>query len=187
MLRSTQAEICLSCHDKPVKTADNRVIASMASLSTSPVVHGAVNHGDCSACHSVHGGTLKNLLVAVNTAFPHGQYDRRKYALCFSCHDARLAESAARTQFRDGDTNLHEAHLRTGERSIGCGACHAVHDAELPRLIAKAVRFEGSTWAMPMSFSLTADGGTCASACHETLEYNRNPGGVRAARNGGAR
>lgn len=186
MLRRTQAEICLSCHNKPVKAADNRTIASMDSLSTAPVVHGAVNHGDCSACHSVHGGNLKNLLVAVNTAFPHGQYDRRKYALCFSCHDPRLAESAARTQFRDGDSNLHEAHLRTGERSIGCGACHAVHDAELPRLIAKSVKFEGSTWAMPMGFTLTKDGGTCASACHETLEYSRKPGGVRATRKGGA-
>lgn len=185
MLIKSQAQVCLSCHDKPVKANDGRTVPAMDSVLTQPVKHGAIAVGECSACHSVHGGNHKKLLREANAIAPHGMYDARNFALCYSCHDARLVTDADRTQFRNGDRNLHEAHLRSGERSMGCGACHAVHGGDLPRLIAKSVNFEGSSWQMPMGFSLTPNGGRCASACHETLEYSRADGGVRTQRHGG--
>lgn len=187
MLRDSQARVCLSCHDKQVKAADGRPIPAMAeSLASSPVVHGAVRRGDCSACHSVHGSSHAKLLRAANAPALSGPYDIRNYALCFACHDKDLASGPGNTQFRDGVRNLHEVHLNAGTKSRGCATCHAVHSGDLPRLIAKNVNYEGSGWVMPMEFKLTADGGSCAPGCHEPLSYSRRPGGARAPSNGGA-
>ncbi len=187
MLRDTQAQVCLSCHDKPVVAADGRKIPEMSStLAHAPAVHGAVRLGNCSDCHSVHGGTHAKLLRETNSKVLMDAYDARNYALCFSCHDKNLAESGASTAFRDGNRNLHEAHLRSGEKSRSCAACHAAHSSDLPRLMARSVNFEGSGWQMPMNFQLTADGGKCGPGCHEPLEYSRRPGGVRTVKNGGA-
>lgn len=180
MLRNSEVEVCMSCHNQPVVAADGRKVPSMSSVVTRPVVHGAVRQGECSACHSVHGGNHKKLLQEANAIAPHGPYDGRNFALCYSCHDPKLVNDSARTQFRDGDRNLHQAHVKSGERSMGCGACHVVHSGEQPRLMATSVNFEGSSWAMPMKYELAEQGGRCASACHETIEYSRAPGGARA-------
>ncbi|CAG1010153.1 hypothetical protein PHYC_03804 [Phycisphaerales bacterium] len=182
MLRASQSDLCLSCHDKPVIAADGRNIPELAtSLASQPLVHGAISAGDCSACHTVHGGTHSRLLRDLNPAVPLGPAETRNFALCFSCHDPRLAEAGAATQFRDGARNLHEVHLRSTERPHSCASCHSIHAGNLPRLIAKTVRFEGSDWAMPIGFSLTAEGGRCGPGCHEPLEYNRRSqnGGVK--------
>lgn len=180
MLRDSQAKVCLSCHDKAVKATDGRQIPEMATaLAAAPVVHGAIRHGDCSACHSMHGGEHARLLKEALPNVPLGPYDARNYALCFSCHDPKLAERASATQFRDGNKNLHEIHLRGDERSSGCGSCHTVHTGELPRLIAKTVNFQGSGWAMPIDFTITEDGGSCTPGCHEPLAYSRRPGGAK--------
>ncbi len=187
MLRDTQPVICLSCHDKPVKAADGHtVIALGEELSKATVVHGAVKAGDCSACHSVHGATHERLLRQINTDVFAGPFDVKNYALCFACHDPSLAEVAGATSFRDGDKNLHQSHLRAGDQSRGCAACHAIHSGETPRLIAKTVNYQGSSWAMPMGFVITPTGGSCSPGCHEVLAYDRRPGGYKANKNGGA-
>ena len=183
MLRSSEAEVCMSCHGQPVTATDGRTVPAMNAAAAN---HAVTGHDRCSACHTVHGGTHKRLLRGAISAAPIGGYDRSNYALCFSCHDARLAESAASTQFRDGDRNLHELHLRRGDRSRGCAACHAMHADGEPRMIAKSVPFEGSGWMMPMGFSLTAQGGRCGSGCHEPIEYSRREGGARSMNKGGA-
>ncbi len=187
MLRASQADVCLACHDTPVTAADGRTIPSMSALRGSHGSHKVTGHDKCSNCHSVHGGNHARLLREVNDRVPLGAYDARNYALCFSCHDSRLADSPASTQFRDGDRNMHEVHLRVGDRSRGCASCHAVHADGEVRFIPKQVNFEGSGWSMPMAFTLTADGGRCGSGCHEPMEYSRRPGGARAPKNGEAR
>lgn len=184
MLRASQSTVCLRCHDAEVNGASGRVVAAMGkALATSPVVHGAVAHGDCSACHSVHGATHLRLLRQLNPDTFADPYDAGNYAMCFGCHDRAIADESSPTQFRDGDHNLHATHLKAGERSRGCSACHSVHSSTLPRLIASSVRFEGGSWAMPMKFVLTPSGGSCAPGCHEQMAYSRLPGGVR--QNGG--
>lgn len=186
MLRDTKAKVCLSCHDKPQKARDGRAIPAMAAtLAHAPVVHGAVQLGDCTACHSVHGSNHERLLREGAANILLGPYDLRNYALCFSCHDPNLAEPAGATAFRDDATNLHTVHLKAGERSRSCATCHTVHAGDLPRLISKNVNLDGATWSMPMGFSLTSDGGRCASACHETLSYSRRPGGAKSEPKGG--
>lgn len=186
MLRSTKAQVCLSCHDKAQQGRDGRMVAAVgAALASAPVVHGAVRLGDCSACHSVHGSEHERLLRAGAANVLLGAYDVKNYALCFSCHDANLAEAGGATAFRDGEVNLHAVHLKSGERSRSCATCHSVHAGDLPRLIAKNVNLDGSTWSMGMGFTLTEEGGRCASACHETLSYSRRDGGAKAERKGG--
>ncbi len=179
MLLTDQTSVCLKCHSKEVTAHDGRTISEMATLlSTAPVVHGAVASGNCAACHSVHGGNHAKLLNLMSPETLVGGFDIRNYALCFSCHDPNLvlSESALATQFRDGDRNLHRVHVQGGERSRSCGTCHEVHAGTLPRLIASTVRYEGSTWEAPMGFELLPDGGRCASACHEPLQYRRATG-----------
>lgn len=192
MLRDEQGAVCLSCHDTKQTAADGRTIPAMGELVNPQGLHGGDEHNirghrECTGCHSVHGGNHTRLLRAVNEKVPLGAYEARNYALCFSCHDPALASSAAATQFRDGDRNLHEVHLKPSDnKSRGCATCHSVHAVGEPRLIAKAVNFEGSGWAMPMNFKLTPDGGSCGSGCHEPLEYSRKPGGARSKGKGGA-
>lgn len=186
MLRDSQAAVCLSCHDRAVTAADGRKVGSMAGLRDAAGGHDAAGHRECSGCHSVHGGTHERLLRERNAALPTGPFDRANYALCFSCHDAKLAEAAGATQFRDGARNLHEVHMKPGEMSRGCSSCHSVHALGEPRLIGKTVNFEGSGWNMPMGFVPTPEGGRCGSGCHEALEYSRRPGGASAGKNGGA-
>lgn len=184
MLRDSQAAVCLSCHDRPVTARDGRKVASMAGMRDAAGGHDVAGHRECSGCHSVHGGTHERLLKGAGpgAAGP----DRENYALCYSCHDRKLAEASGATQFRDGARNLHEVHMRPGDKPRACSSCHSVHALGEPRLIGKTVNFEGSGWNMPMGFVPTPEGGRCGSGCHEALEYSRRPGGAGAGRNGGA-
>lgn len=187
MLRQDETKLCLSCHDKAMDAKGGRRVADMASvLNKASMVHGAITMGECTACHGVHGGEHERLLREGAANVIMGGYDVRNYALCFSCHDPDLAEPGGVTAFRDGRTNLHSTHLKNGGRGRSCAACHSVHASDAPRLIAKNVNYEGSTWSMAMGFSLTTDGGRCASACHEAMSYSRAPGGARSGYGGGA-
>lgn len=175
MLRANQIDICLNCHAKPVTAHDGRAIAAMAdSLRTSPIVHGAIRHGDCSACHTIHGGEHAKLLRSLPSEAVFGAGEQSTFGLCFACHDPTLVQANGSTSFRDGPRNLHEVHLRGQAKDRGCGSCHAAHAGSLPRLIATTVNYQGSGWAMPMRFELTPDGGSCAPGCHEKLAYRRS-------------
>lgn len=180
MLHARQPEACLECHDKAQRAADGRTIPEIKSALAAPVVHGAIRAGDCSACHAVHGGTHSRLLREINPTLLAGPYDERNFALCFSCHDRNLLAPDSATRFRDADRNLHAAHVKSDLNSHSCASCHSVHTSDLPRLMARTVRFEGSEWSMPINFSLTDTGGSCAPGCHEPMNYDREraSGGV---------
>lgn len=189
MLLHSQKDVCLECHSKPIAAASGRTVESMANLAAGSTSHGAISHAQCSACHSMHGASHDQAVKLANQQVPMGPFDVANYALCFSCHDTALTRSWSATQFRDGQVNLHQLHLTRGgdtDRSRGCGACHAVHESSQPRLIATSVNFEGSGWKMPMGFTLTHNGGTCGSSCHEPMTYSRARGGARAAPQGGS-
>jgi predicted CXXCH cytochrome family protein len=189
MLRTDQTPVCLGCHSKERRASDGRMIPEMASsINGSQVVHGAVTLGGCGACHSVHGGQHARLLRELDPAVLGGAFDVRNYALCFACHDQQLAlaEAGEVTQFRNGDgegVNLHRKHLKAGDRSRGCGACHVVHAGGRPRLIADTVVYDRSEWKTPLGFFLTPDGGGCSPGCHEPLRYSRT---AAPQREGGA-
>ena len=62
LLRARMDQSCLSCHDKPLRTPDGRVIEDMAAVLKSKYLHGPVASGDCSGCHEPHGAKYPGLL-----------------------------------------------------------------------------------------------------------------------------
>lgn len=179
ILRQRMDKVCLTCHDKPVKSADGRVVPSVKPELMAANLHGPVRAGDCSECHSPHGSVEANLLKQPFPKTFYASFDLKNYALCFKCHDQQLVlkgKTDTLTNFRDGDKNLHFAHVNRAEKGRTCKTCHAIHGSDLPKHIATDVPFENSQWAMPINFEQTAAGGHCAPACHEPLGYDRkNP------------
>jgi len=177
LLKARMDAVCLTCHNKEIKAADGRVIPDMnPAIADAKFRHGPIRVGDCSACHDAHGGERVDLLKG---AFPQTFYTSfavEKYGLCFSCHEKQLVETektVALTGFRDGDRNLHFLHVNRDDKGRSCKTCHDVHGSDQPKHIATDVRFENSTWAMPMSYQKTEDGGGCTPGCHKTREYSR--------------
>jgi len=184
MLREPETSLCLSCHSHEIIATHGRKIEAKPNLAgMSENVRG---HRECASCHSVHGGTHMQLTPELIAKVPLHREDQRNYALCFTCHDARLVREANATEFRDGSVNLHATHMETSARTRGCGACHDVHALGEVRLMAKSVTFDGTTWKAPMGFELTQDGGRCGPGCHEAMDYSRSPGGVKAKKGIGA-
>lgn len=184
MLREPETTLCLSCHSHEITATNGRKIEAKPDLhGMSENVRG---HRECASCHSVHGGTHMQLTPELVTKVPLHREDQRNYALCFTCHDARLVRDAGATNFRNDTLNLHAAHMASSARNRGCGACHDVHALGEVRLMAKSVKFEGTTWEAPMGFELTQDGGRCGPGCHEAMDYSRSPGGVKAKKGMGA-
>lgn len=183
MLKEPATRTCLNCHGTDVHATDGRTLAAIPEPGESQSKGG---HGSCGPCHTVHGGSDEALMRARASMVPIGSFQASNYAMCFGCHDQSIADERGATWFRDGDRNLHALHLRAGDQSRGCAACHVVHAAAEPRLIAKQVKFEGSGWQMEMRFELTRKGGRCGAGCHEALEYSREHGGARGRPRGGA-
>jgi len=182
VLKARADKVCLTCHDKDVKAADGRMLASMKGPLASTNLHGPVKTGSCSECHSPHaGGTYPNLLKAnaPKGFYSYAAFNVADYALCFGCHDKQLVlqpKTTALTSFRNGDENLHFVHVNRAEKGRTCKTCHEVHGSDLPKHMASTVGFEGSGWAMPINYVQTAEGGSCAPGCHKEREYKRSGG-----------
>ncbi len=179
LLKDTAAT-CLQCHAKPVTAAKGRVVAAVAELAEpGMILHGPAQHGDCSACHTVHGGALTNFLVEPYPASFYLTYSEDAYALCFKCHDKALIETATddvRTKFRDGSRNLHAVHVAGGPQGRSCRACHAVHASRYRAMVADTVTF--GQWKLPINFTPTPTGGSCAPGCHKAESYDRERPGA---------
>ncbi len=176
LLKDRTDHLCMRCHNQTVEASDGRVIPDMQPTLDRKYLHGPVRAGDCAACHNVHGGENARLLVK---SFPdtfYTPFDLTNYALCFSCHSADLVLSEktdSLTRFRDGDENLHYLHVHRDKKGRTCKTCHDIHGSDRPDHIATDVPFEGSQWAMPINFSRTDTGGSCAPGCHKARTYKR--------------
>lgn len=175
LLKDTIAT-CLDCHAKPIKVAENRIVPGVPELAKEGYfLHGPVKLGDCSACHTVHGGSLGALLVEPYPASFYQTYTDDAYALCFKCHDKELmhqTDGPNQTRFRDGDRNLHAVHVTSGPQGRSCRACHAVHASQFESLMANQVTF--GQWKLPINYQPTPTGGSCAPGCHKPETYNRD-------------
>ncbi len=176
-------QTCLTCHDKPLKAADGHTIKNMKPVLTqSEFLHGPIRAGSCSGCHDPHGAKHDSLL---DRAFPksfYAPFDLKQYDLCFGCHESKMVltkQTTNLTNFRDGPTNLHYAHVNNDEKGRTCKTCHALHGSDLPNHIATEVPFEGSNWTMPIGYEKTIDGGTCSPGCHKPRSYNRRSPATR--------
>jgi predicted CXXCH cytochrome family protein len=179
LLRDRQDVLCLQCHDEPIQSTAGRTIPDMTPvLRERSFLHGPVRSGNCAACHNVHGASHSRLLRERFTNEFYASFDLRNYALCFECHESDLvteARTTTLTDFRDGDVNLHFTHVNRDRKGRSCRTCHAIHGSNMPKHIAETVPFEGSGWAMPIRFTKTDTGGSCAPGCHEPLSYRRAP------------
>lgn len=169
--------MCLKCHDKPVVAKDGHTVRSMKFIQNVKFLHGPIKAGDCGTCHSPHGSEHGSLL---GKSFPDKFYTRfevGKYSLCFSCHpqDLVLTKNTQNlTNFRDGDNNLHFAHVNRDQKGRSCKTCHDMHGSDQPNHMAAEVAFEGSNWAMPMNYEKRETGGSCAPGCHTERSYDRS-------------
>jgi predicted CXXCH cytochrome family protein len=176
LLKARADELCMTCHNKPVKAHDGHMVADMSPTLKREFQHGPVRSGDCTACHNVHGASHERLLVKTFPKTFYANFDLENYALCFTCHNKELVlepKTAQLTGFRNGDENLHFVHVNRDEKGRTCKTCHDIHGSDLPNHMATSVPFEGSQWSMPMHFEKKINGGSCAPGCHEPKQYDR--------------
>lgn len=177
LLKARADELCMTCHNKPVKAHDGHMVADMRDALSRKFQHGPVKSGDCTACHNVHGASHERLLVKMFPEKFYANFDLENYALCFTCHNSELVltpKTSELTGFRNGDVNLHFVHVNRDEKGRTCKTCHDIHGSDLPNHMAEGVPFEGSNWAMPIRFERQASGGSCAPGCHQPMTYDRS-------------
>ncbi|UCE59648.1 MAG: hypothetical protein JSU63_19665 [Phycisphaerales bacterium] len=167
-------DLCLSCHDKELDSDQAKLISIADVLQENPHHHGPIAQKSCTGCHGVHGGEVFRMLIE---EFPPGFYesfDKKRYALCFRCHEPELVQderTTTLTKFRNGDWNMHYLHVNRKPKGRTCRACHNVHASKRPRHVAETVPF--GAWDVPVNFEVTETGGTCLPGCHRRYSYDR--------------
>ena len=165
LLPKSEKDLCLDCHKNILK-------------KNQTVLHGPITQGKCTPCHDPHGAPNRKLLVKAFPADLYVPYTDNEYSLCFSCHKRdllRFPDTSFATGFRDGERNLHFLHVNKKEKGRNCKACHAMHGGELPKLIPDKVLF--GKWDLPLKYTKTETGGSCAPGCHRKSNYDRKTPG----------
>ncbi len=174
LLEKPAQELCLTCHSQTIKSGEQTIASIADELKDAKSLHAPMKEGDCSACHRAHGSANPNLLEQPLPTEFYTEYETSLYAACYKCHDkaAIEAEQSTDTDFRNGNQNLHHLHVFQGKKGHSCRVCHLPHATSQPRLIRKKIAF--GKWEMPLTLSLTKTGGSCATGCHPSFEYDRN-------------
>jgi len=176
LLKATEPDLCFSCHGRRLNAADGRPLVPIQPLfeGEQQLKHFPFEDGRCSDCHLPHAGEHARLL---NDAYPSGiyaAYSEEAYAFCFNCHDSGAFEdlrSTSATNFRNGELNLHYRHTNR-DKGRTCNACHSGHASVQPSLVRE--RFSFGKNLLGQRFTATAGGGTCATACHIEVSYDRD-------------
>jgi predicted CXXCH cytochrome family protein len=179
LLRNDERTLCFECHNTTIKLDDGSILSNMKNIiEHGKSVHGAIAERSCVPCHQIHGGEHRRLLIEEYPLDFYQEFSDGAYGLCFTCHDIQLAlaedgpAAAAVTNFRNGETNLHAAHVNR-EKSRSCRVCHDSHAADRERHIRSEVPFGPAGWLLPIQFERTEAGGRCAAGCHRAYEYDR--------------
>jgi len=177
LLRNDTRSVCLKCHDKEITTSKGKIHDMSKVIAEGKVLHGPITINDCSECHQIHGGDLFDLLRDAYPSEFYSSFREENYALCFSCHDPRLAlesQTDTFTGFRNGDMNLHAVHVNQESKGRTCRACHEIHSIGKEKNIRDSVPF--GDWMFETGYTKTATGGSCAPGCHQYFSYDRrNP------------
>jgi predicted CXXCH cytochrome family protein len=175
LVKDVPGKVCMSCHNQPQKTARGTLVAAMMELmDPAKFKHGALHEGDCSGCHSAHGGDRASFQTKNYSQIFYQSFSPELYQLCFSCHDSglvRVKRTTKLTSFRNGDVNLHSIHVDAGARGENCRVCHDSHASPNERNVRDRVKY--GVWQMPIRFSKTATGGSCFPGCHPAYGYDR--------------
>lgn len=175
-------DVCLDCHKKPIQVNKDETVKAVSELANAALIrHGPIQTGDCAACHTVHGGEQKQLLVRPYSSDFYLPFSEEAYALCLGCHDKEILvaqPTTTATKFRDGDRNLHNVHVVSGGKSRNCRVCHAIHASRFDTQIADSTSF--GEWTLPINYKQTPTGGSCAPGCHKPAAFDRvNPARTR--------
>ena len=175
LMKTRPIDVCMTCHDKPVKIDDADTVPAMTELiGGAAFKHGPVANGTCGGCHNVHGSNVSRLLTEPYPDTFYAPFRLADYKLCFECHDQQLVllpKTKGLTGFRDGEVNLHYVHVNKEKRGRSCRACHNTHTAPHADNIRDSVPY--GNWELPINFKPTDTGGTCAPGCHQELSYDR--------------
>jgi predicted CXXCH cytochrome family protein len=173
LLRSSDPDICLSCHNRDYRSDSTETLNIRRLVRGRMKAHSAIEGGGCMSCHQSHGSKFRALLV---DQFPEADYLpalTENFELCFLCHDTDLMnaqETEWGTGFRNGKKNLHWLHMN-GNKGRNCRMCHNIHGSSLPFLVEEMVGF--GNWEMQMNFVPEEQGGSCLPGCHGKESYRR--------------
>lgn len=173
-LKADGSAICLNCHDKKIPVGGVELTDMKRLLVENPDHHGPIRQNNCAACHQPHGSNHFRLLAEEYPKEFYAPFRAENFALCFRCHDPALPRderTTTLTGFRDGDRNLHFVHVNKTPKGRTCRSCHETHAGTLPKRIRKSVPF--GRWELPVNFTKTAAGGSCAPGCHVPRSYDR--------------
>ncbi|WP_428939542.1 cytochrome c3 family protein [Fontivita pretiosa] len=178
LMRAEPIKVCMKCHADKIQVGKDKVVASVAEvLDPNTVKHGPIRDGNCGGCHNVHGSEVARLLSKPYPEPFYQGFSVDKYELCFSCHDKQLVltqRTEGLTGFRNGTQNLHFVHVNKPDRGRNCRACHSTHASSHELHVRDSVPY--GNWQMPINFTRTATGGSCAPGCHKAYSYDReNP------------
>jgi predicted CXXCH cytochrome family protein len=176
MLMATQDVLCLRCHKDDVKTAEGQTLQGIGAV----MVEGAKGHGplankQCTGCHEPHGNTEFRFLTGAYPATLYSAYKAEGYAFCAKCHEPTLTtarQTTTATKFRNGDLNLHYVHVNNPTKGRTCRMCHSPHASKNQHMLRDTLPF--GDWHMPLGYTATETGGSCASGCHTTKSYDRD-------------
>ncbi|KAB0669114.1 cytochrome C [Oryzomonas sagensis] len=173
LLADDEKSACLGCHNTD-KLGDPALSNIKKELDVSKHLHGPIQKGRCSGCHSPHGSDFPHILAGNYPSDFYVAYNDDSYSLCTKCHDKnlfRFAETTLYTKFRNGSRNLHYVHVNSS-KGRSCRACHEPHASNGPKLVsADGARF--GQWRIKSRFQLTPTGGSCAPGCHRRFRYDR--------------
>jgi predicted CXXCH cytochrome family protein len=145
-----------------------------ANIKKAAFKHGPVQDGLCNACHKPHVSPNVKMLKYFYVKKFYNPFDPEVYSLCFKCHKESVVlnkRTATLTNFRNGDRNLHFLHVNR-EKGRTCLACHEIHAGSQERKIRLSTPF--GDWNIPIKYTRSATGGTCAASCHVEKRYDRN-------------
>ena len=185
ILKKDQVSVCLSCHNKPIKSdEDGKIMMNMDKhLKKNKNWHKPISdvekEGGCAACHNPHGSNHFSILKESYTKKFYGDFTKKGF-ICFECHKLEKIKkqfTTKATKFRDGKVNLHFLHINE-RKGRTCRACHDEHASKYPKLIRNYTVFGGVKF--PLRYIETKNGGSCQPACHKKFSYDRvNPIGTR--------
>jgi DmsE family decaheme c-type cytochrome len=156
--KSTQAEVCFTCHK------DQRAQANKPSHH--PVIEGKMSCSDCHNAHGSVGPSLMNRNSVVET--------------CYTCHMEKRGPFVHNHQPVNEDcSNCHNPHGTTAESLLKsrppflCNSCHTPHGPIQPTLAnGSAPTLSAPGWWNP---SVITQGKSCVS-CHAQIHGSSNPG-----------
>ena len=175
LLTSAPSKLCLECHTTGIKTKSGRKIPGVEAQPAKEMhLHGPLAQEECGKCHEPHGNERFSFLRKSYPGTFYSPYKLETYALCFGCHKSSLvadSRTLIATNFRNGSVNLHYLHVNKPFKGRTCRACHANHATPRPHMLTETVPF--GPREIPLGYTGTANGGTCATGCHRSKSYDR--------------